>query len=177
MKLENALCVRFWWEAGALNDVQTWFNYRIYSQGWCCHNVYPLPLSIPVFGDFINYLISKILRSKLILHSCSYQYTTVCIAFWGKYVSYLLWMKLLGAPVISTLCLWIGMHGEWTYKSWKWLIYLDTSCFWLKNKALRNYLVRWLLIQFYREFLWDLVFVWSLSLRSEMFDFFKDSSD
>lgn len=75
MALENAECVRFWWEAGALHDVQIWFNYRIYSQGWCwCLS----STSILVFGDVINNLISKILRSKLILHSCSYQYTIVC---------------------------------------------------------------------------------------------------
>lgn len=75
MALENAECVRFWWEAGALHDVQIWFNYRIYSQGWCwCLS----STSISVFGDVINNLISKILWSKLILHSCSYQYTIVC---------------------------------------------------------------------------------------------------
>lgn len=160
MKLENALCVRFWWEAGALNDVQTWFNYRIYSQGWCCHNVYPLP----VYRYLETLLIIWYPRYWGVNWSYSLVHisTQLCIAFRGKYVSYLLWMKLLGAPVISTLCLWTGMYGEWTYKSWKWLIYLDTSCFWLKNKALRNYLVRWLLTQFYREFLWDfIVFVWS----------------
>lgn len=75
MALENAECVRFWWEAGALHDVQIWFNYRIYSQGWCwCLS----STSISVFGDVISNFISKILRSKLILHSCSYQYTIVC---------------------------------------------------------------------------------------------------
>lgn len=141
MALENAECVRFWWEAGALHDVQIWFNYRIYSQGWCwCLS----STSISVFGDVINNLISK-------YYGVNWSYTLVHIntqlfAFRGKYdVSYLLWMKLLGAPVI--LCLWM--------RSWKWLIYLDTSCFWLKNKAFRNYLVCLLLTKFYCEFLRD----------------------
>lgn len=105
MRLENAICVRFWWEAGALHDDQIWFNYRIYSQGWC----WCLPTtSIPVFGDFINNLISKIWRSKLILHSCSQLY-----AFHGKYVSYLLWMKLLGTPVFVFVNEHIDLENGW----------------------------------------------------------------
>lgn len=143
MALENAECVRFWWEAGALHDVQIWFNYRIYSQGWCwCLS----STSILVFGDVIIIWYPR-------YYGVNWSYTLVHIntqlfAFRGKYdVSYLLWMKLLGAPVISLLCLWM--------RSWKWLIYLDTSCFWLKNKAFRNYLVCLLLTKFYCEFLRD----------------------
>lgn len=141
MALENAECVRFWWEAGALHDVQIWFNYRIYSQG--CGDVYPLPV--------YRYLETLLIIWYPRYYGVNWSYTLVHIntqlfAFRGKYdVSYLLWMKLFGAPVI--LCLWM--------RSWKWLIYLDTSCFWLKNKAFRNYLVCLLLTKFYCEFLRD----------------------
>lgn len=108
-------------------------------------DVYPLPV--------YRYLETLLVILYPRYYGVNWSYTLVHIntqlfAFRGKYdVSYLLWMKLLGAPVISLLCLWM--------RSWKWLIYLDTSCFWLKNKAFRNYLVCLLLTKFYCEFLRD----------------------